>query len=647
MAFKPNIDEIRDTRMRAAQIRPTAICSLSGEKRTSSLSTPQNESDHQGKSYDGLHLDSELDRLSEYLEISKNELEARQELRFLHSIINLMPVGLTVRSQHGKCLLANESAAYLSIAPKLASEAPSPASENPAKNGDAINPWANIIRSGLTTTTEERVGEGHNERIFLTCHKPVRIDNEPLLLSASVDYTDRKRQEDELSQRAYLDELTGLPNRVLIEDHVERLISSGDQSCGRFALAFIDLDNFKHINDYYTHAIGDALLKKVAQRITSHVRSSDVLGRISGDEFLLVIHPLQHDEEELSATIDRLMKDLKEPFFIEQFEIFTSASMGLSIYPDHGHTYEILRRNADTAMYRVKAEAKGGVALFNADMGCSITARMAQEQRLRLAVRDNRFSCAFQPKVDLRTQEVVGLEALIRLRDDDGVIQACDFIGLTAELGLIDDLAHLTLAEIVKSMELIDQEFGKDVTISINIAAKQAGDAHFMRTFCDELLATNRARRFMIEVTEDAFIAENAFQSEVMPMLRNFGIKVSIDDFGVGYSSLATLAGITADEIKVDRSFITNIHNRPRNQSVLKAVEALSNALEMTVIAEGIETYEELAFLQAATRIRYGQGYYFARPFLIDELGPKKRSAIRTSMTGRHYYESAKESRSR
>jgi c-di-GMP phosphodiesterase Gmr len=132
-----------------------------------------------------------------------------------------------------------------------------------------------------------------------------------------------------------------------------------------------------------------------------------------------------------------------------------------------------------------------------------------------------------------------------------------------------------------------------------------------------------------------------------MPMLRNFGIKVSIDDFGVGYSSLATLAGITADEIKVDRSFITNIHNRPRNQSVLKAVEALSNALEMTVIAEGIETYEELAFLQAATRIRYGQGYYFARPFLIDELGPKKRSAIRTSVTGRHYYESAKESRSR
>jgi hypothetical protein len=282
MAFKPNIDEIRDTLMGAAQIRPTAICSLSGEKRTSSLSTPQNESDHQGKSYDGLHLDSELDRLSEYLEISKNELEARQELRFLHSIINLMPVGLTVRSQHGKCLLANESAAYLSIAPKLASEAPSPASENPAKN-DAINPWANIIRSGLTTTTEERVGEGHNERIFLTCHKPVRIDNEPLLLSASVDYTDRKRQEDELSQRAYLDELTGLPNRVLIEDHVERLISSGDQSCGRFALAFIDLDNFKHINDYYTHAIGDALLKKVAQRITSQVRSSDVLGqRASG-----------------------------------------------------------------------------------------------------------------------------------------------------------------------------------------------------------------------------------------------------------------------------------------------------------------------------------------------------------------------------
>jgi cyclic di-GMP phosphodiesterase Gmr len=623
MAFKPNIDE--DTLMRAS---PTANCSLSGEKRTSPLYAPHNEPDHQGKSHNRLQLDSELER----------------QLRFLHAIINLMPVGLAVRSQQGKCLLVNESASYLSIAPKLAPETPS--SQNSAKIGAAINPWANIIRSGSTTTTEERVGEGHNERIFLTCHKPVSIDNEPLLLSASVDFTDRKRQEDELSQRAYLDELTGLPNRILIEDHVERLISCGDQSHGRFALAFIDLDNFKHINDYYTHAIGDVLLKKVAQRITSHVRSSDVLGRISGDEFLLVIHPLQH-EEEMSATIDRLIKDLKEPFFIEQFEIFTSASMGLSVYPDHGQTYEILRRNADTAMYRVKAEAKGGVALFDADMGCSVNARMAQEQRLRLAVRDNRFSCAFQPKVDLRTQKVIGLETLIRLRDDDGVIPAGDFIELAAELGLINDLAHLTLSEIVKSMELIDQEFGKDVTISINIAARQAGDAHFMRTFCDELVATNFARRFMIEVTEDAFIAENAFQSEVMPMLRNFGIKVSIDDFGVGYSSLATLAGITADEIKVDRSFITNIHKRPRNQSVLKAVEAISNALEMTVIAEGIETYEELTFLQAATRIRYGQGYYFARPFLIDELGPKKRSAIRTKMPGRHYYEFAKKPRSR
>jgi cyclic di-GMP phosphodiesterase Gmr len=196
-------------------------------------------------------------------------------------------------------------------------------------------------------------------------------------------------------------------------------------------------------------------------------------------------------------------------------------------------------------------------------------------------------------------------------------------------------------------MELIDQEFGKDVTISINIAARQAGDAHFMRTFCDELIATNCARRFMIEVTEDAFIADNAFQSDVMPMLRNFGVKVSIDDFGVGYSSLATLAGITADEIKIDRSFITNIHQRPRSQSVLKAVEALSNALEMTVIAEGIETYEELAFLQAATRIRYGQGYYFARPFLIDELDPKKRCAIRTNMPRQQYSEFARKSRSR
>ena len=467
--------------------------------------------------------------------------------------------------------------------------------------------------------TEDRVAGAGGERTLLKYCRPARIHDRAVLVTAAIDHTERKQAEVELSRRAYFDDLTGLPNRTLIQEHVEQLLTSAETS-PRFALAFLDIDNFKHINDYYTHAIGDALLVKVAQRIATNVRPSDILSRISGDEFLLVVHPLARDED-LAELIDSLLAQLKEPFLIEGFEIFTSASIGLSVYPDHGRNYEMLRRAADTAMYRIKEGAKGGAALFDTDMGRAMTKRMAQEQRLRLAVRDGRFCCAFQPKVDIRSQEVVGVEALIRLRDENGEIHAPgDFIGLATELGLIDDLAHLALDQIVRSMDLIDEAFGPHVTVAINIAAKQACNIQFMREFCDELKSTNYAGRFIVEVTEDAFVAKSLFQSQVLPMLREIGTRVSIDDFGTGYSSLAALADITADELKIDRSFITDIHKRSRSQSILKAIEALSEPLGMTVIAEGVETVEEVTFLQAATRIRYAQGYYFSRPIFMEDL---------------------------
>ena len=193
------------------------------------------------------------------------------------------------------------------------------------------------------------------------------------------------------------------------------------------------------------------------------------------------------------------------------------------------------------------------------------------------------------------------------------------------ELGLIDELTHLVLAEIVKSIDLINDTFGPDTSISINVAARQAGNPQFMRPFALALEATGYPKRFMIEVTEDAFVAKTHFQDEILPMFRKLGVGVSIDDFGIGYSSLSALADITADEIKIDRSFITDIHKRPRSQGILRAIESLSEALGMTVVAEGIETFEELAYLQAATKIRYAQGYYFSRPIFLEELRPPVR----------------------
>jgi cyclic di-GMP phosphodiesterase Gmr len=396
---------------------------------------------------------------------------------------------------------------------------------------------------------------------------------------------------------------------------------------GRFALAFIDLDNFKHINDYYSHAVGDALLVKVAERIGARIRQSDMLARISGDEFVLLVEPIEGDDQ-VQALVDHLLEALKEPFYIEGFEVLTSASIGVSVCPDHGQDYAALRRNADSALSRAKSGSKGSAAVFDRNMGQAVTARMELEQRLRLAIRDRQFRCAFQPKVDIRSEEVVGFEALIRWCDERGTIQApSDFVGLAIELGLIDPITQFVTAEAVNALQQLDDEFGADTTMSINVAAKQAGDLKFMRALTDALADTGCPQRFMLELTEEALLAKSRFQMHVLPMLREIGVRVSIDDFGTGYSSLSELADITADEIKVDRSFITAIHQRPRSQSVLKAIESLSDALGMTVIAEGVESFEELAYLQAATRIRYAQGYYFAKPFFLGDFSTTKRVA--------------------
>lgn len=554
-------------------------------------------------------------------ESRKAEQEARQALCLLVQMINVMPVGLTVHSEEGKTLLSN----------RMASSYNSQDGES-AIELTLINEATNVEKHSvetdrqLVTTKEDSVISADGERTLLRFIRSARILDQNLILSAAIDVTAQKNAEIELSRRAYFDDLTGLPNRRLIEEEVETLLKNGE-AFPRFGLAFIDIDNFKHINDYYTHAVGDALLIKVARRIAKHVRPSDVLGRISGDEFLLILNPLD-DDAALAEIVSNLLQQLKEPFLIEGFEIFTSASIGLSIYPDHGHSYELLRRAADTAMYRIKEGAKGGAILFNPGMGRAMTARMAQEQRLRVAVRDGYFCCAFQPKVDIYTHQVVGAEALIRLRDENGYMQAPgEFIGLASELGLIDDLTFLALRQIVDLMTSIDEVFGPELSVSINIAAKQAGNLSFMRSFCEELGRTGFAPRFMIEVTEDALVATKVFQAEVLPMICEVGARLSIDDFGTGYSSLATLADITADEIKIDQSFIRDIHNRPRHQSVLRAIEALTEPLGMSVIAEGVETSDEVAFLQAATQIRFAQGFYFCRPLFIDEITGVRRTA--------------------
>ncbi|WP_082905764.1 putative bifunctional diguanylate cyclase/phosphodiesterase [Bradyrhizobium centrolobii] len=541
---------------------------------------------------------------------SKYSGATEAELGFLKEIIRMLPAGLTVQDERGDLLLVNDAAAA-----QLGMDGSRP-THDLAQRRDACQ---QALRAGQAIVTEETLHDGAARQVLLTTHRPVRVAGCALLISTSADITEQKNFEDQLFRSAYFDELTGLPSRRVIE-HRTNSILAREKAGERFAVAFLDVDNFKHINDYYGHAVGDALLVELSKRLGRDLRESDMLSRISGDEFLLLLSPIE-SEQEVAEFMQSALKRLTAPFFIDNSEIFASTSVGVSLYPDHGRSFEMLRQNADIAMYRIKNNGKGSAAFFDSSMEREALARMKIEQSLRLAILEKRFCCAFQSKVDIRTQAVRGIEALVRLRDDEGVIQAPgSFINLASELGLIDELTHLVLAEIVKSIDLINDTFGAEATISINVAAKQAGNPEFMRTFARALEETGFPKRFMIEVTEDAFVTKNHFQAEVLPMFRKLGVGISIDDFGTGYSSLSALADITADEIKIDRSFITDIHKRPRSQGILRAIESLSEALGMTVIAEGLESYEELAYLQAATKIRYAQGYYFARPIFLEEL---------------------------
>jgi c-di-GMP phosphodiesterase Gmr len=547
---------------------------------------------------------------------SDHEFAADSELSILRDVFRMLPNGVTLQDEHGHFLLMNDAAAaQLGIAAAEPAAQPSPELSHRRETG------IECLRSGRAAVAEESVTNGQVRQVFLTSHRPVRIADRNLLLSSSADISGQKAVEDQLFRSAYYDELTDLPTRRVIEHRANGLLHR-DQPHDRFALAFLDIDNFKHINDYYGHIIGDALLVEVARRLGMDLRESDMLSRISGDEFLLLLNPIQ-SQHEVTEYIRFILQRLRAPFFIDGSEIFASTSIGVSFYPEHGRNYEELCQNADIAMYRVKNDGKGAAVFFDASMEREALARMRIEQSLRLAILEKRFCCAFQAKVNIRTREIKGIEALVRLRDDEGIIQAPGtFINLAVELGLIDELTHLVLAEIVKSIDLINETFGPNTSISINVAAKQAGNPEFMRPFAQALEATGYPERFMIEVTEDAFVAKSHFQDEILPIFRRLGVGISIDDFGIGYSSLSALADITADEIKIDRSFITDIHKRPRSQGILKAIESLSEALGMTVIAEGIETFEELAYLQAATKIRYAQGFYFSRPIFLEELKP-------------------------
>ncbi|MGD0640874.1 MAG: EAL domain-containing protein [Roseiarcus sp.] len=512
----------------------------------------------------------------------------------LRAALAALPIAIEVFARNGERMFANPAA--------------------PERSREAWNDGAR---------REEAVRGG---RAVLIERREFSVDGRSYRICAATDISDQRRLQDELFQRAYFDSLTKLPNRGFFEQAIEQFIRSKENNPD-FAVAVVGFDQFDAINEFYGRAVGDALLVEASERIAGHIDDGDIAARTGGDEFSLIVARARNAGE-VTAKIDRVLSRLKDPFFVDGLEILISASAGFSLFPLHDASGEGLISKADAALRQAKRRSKGETKAYEPALAVRAQERARLEQDLRLAVRDRRFRCALQPKVDFRSGELDGLEVLMRWRDENGEARSPgDSIAFALNAGLMNEMTQLVFEETVASLDAIDATFGPHLRLGFNIAAQQAGDARFMRAFADRLAASGHAERFMIELTEEAFLLAAQFQLQVAPMLREVGAKISIDDFGVGYSSLSTLAEITADEIKVDRSFITAIHERPRSQGLLRAIESIGEALSTKIIVEGVETAQELAYLRDHTDIRVAQGYYFSPPILLGEGGSRPRPA--------------------
>ena len=507
-------------------------------------------------------------------------------------VVEAAPVGLTLSNAAGDVLFANSAAQAFKAA---RAEAAKPA---------VVERRAEIVLAGETYS-----------------------------VAASTDVGEQQALQDKLFHMAYFDALTGCPNRALFDSALADALSAPGEA-NAFAVVVFDMDRFRNVRDHYGHAVSDELLVKIARRANEDLGPNDLLARTGDDEFFLLIGQVREPEDAIAAA-ERILARLRDPFCAGGLEVFVSASAGLSLFPQHDQDGEGLRRKALTALSIAKRAGNGSVGVFDPEAPARRAGRARLEQNLRLALRDRQLFCAFQPKVDFRAGRIVGAEVLMRWRDADGNLRApADVIALALNTGLMNEVTRLMFEQALGDLDRAKTEFGGDITLGFNIAASQAGDLAFMDSFVAMLRHSGQAHRFVIELTEEAFLQASRFQSHVLPMLREAGAKISIDDFGVGYSSLATLSEVTADEIKVDRAFIAAIHQRPRSQSVLRAIESIGDALGMSVMAEGVETAEELAYLVDHTAIRVAQGFYFGQP-LTFEAGETRDDAGRSPHTGR------------
>lgn len=493
--------------------------------------------------------------------------------------------------------------------------------------GDAAEE-AQDIGAGLRAVLD---GQQREFSLVYPCHSPLekrwfRVLVTPLEVRTGrgavvmhINVTETIQAQERLTHLAHYDSLTGLPNRFLFRERLKSSLSAVDRQGGRLAVMFIDLDRFKVINDTLGHLAGDALLQQVAQRISGCLRASDTVGRLGGDEFAVLV-PDPEREYDVSVVARRLVDALAQPVTLEGQELFVSASIGITLYPDDCDDLEKLIRNADTAMYRAKDLGRNNFQFFTAAMNTRVQEQLKLETDLRRAVQRQEFVLYYQPKVSCSSGAVTGFEALLRWQHPQrGLVSPLDFIPLLEETGLIVPVGSWVLQQACRQAAMWHQAGHTQVSVAVNLSARQLQSADLAGEVSRALEAAGLpAQALELELTESLVMSHVEDNIALLNRLKAMGVRLSVDDFGTGYSSLAYLKRLPLDAVKVDRAFVQDITADPEDASITRAVITMAHNLRLKVVAEGVETEGQIALL-VANHCDEMQGYYFGRPLPANE----------------------------